>query len=88
MSKQKYNPGTVVTVGDLEVGDTVFLRQRSSRPGLPVPTHPATVSELTPLPDGRVRVSVKNTGSGASVPARLLGDLPATREFRAAVLAV
>jgi hypothetical protein len=80
----KYNPGAVVTVGALEIGDLVFLREHRTV-GLPVPTHPARVTALTPLADGRVRVYVRNAGSGASVEPRLLGDLPATREFRAAV---
>ena len=83
-----YTPGTVVTVGALQIADTIFLRQRTNGPGLPVPTHPATVTELIPLATGHVRVYVKNAGAGAGVPARLLGDLPATREFRRAVLAV
>lgn len=83
----KFNPGAVVTVGALEVGDTVFLRERRNAPGLPIPTHAATVTELVPLADGRVRVYVRNANSGESVPPRLLGDLPATREFRAAVAA-
>lgn len=82
----KYNPGAVVTVGDLEVGDTVFLRQRRSQPGgLPVPIEPVEVTSLTPVPNGRVRVAVRNAESSDAVPDRLLGDLPATREFRAAV---
>ena len=40
-----YTPGTVVTVGALQIGDTIFLRERQTV-GLPVPTHPATVVEL------------------------------------------
>ncbi|GAA1997294.1 hypothetical protein [Microbacterium pumilum] len=81
-----YTPGAVVTVGDLEVGDTVFLRERRSQTGgLPQSIQSAVVTAVTPLADGRVRVYVRNTGSGASVPARLLGDLPVTRTFRAAV---
>jgi hypothetical protein len=82
-----FNPGAVVTVGTLEVGDTVFLYQRRNYEGLPVPHTPAVVTELVPLADGRVRVYVINPGAGAGVPARLLGDLPSTREFRAAVAA-
>lgn len=85
MSTQ-YSPGPVVTVGVLEVGDTVFLRERRNAPGVPIPTHPATVTELVPLPDGRVRVYVLNAGAGSGIPPRLLGDLPATREFRSAAL--
>lgn len=81
----KYNPGAAVTVGELELGDTVFLSQRSAGAGMPVPTHPATVTELLPFADGRVSVSVKNAGAGAGVPDRLLGYLPASREFRRAV---
>ncbi len=82
----KYTPGATVTVGSLEVGDTVFLRQRLPQEGgLPVPIQPAKVVALTPIPNGRVRVEVRNVGSSDVVPARLLGDLPATREFRAAV---
>ncbi|MDL5351591.1 hypothetical protein [Microbacterium sp. zg-YB36] len=84
----EYNPGAVVTVGALEVGDTVFLRERKGRPGLPIPTHAARVTDLVPIPDGRVRVYVVNANEGGGVEPRLLGDLPATREFRAAVLAV
>lgn len=82
----KYIPGATVTVGTLEVGDTVFLRQRRApEGGLPVPIEPVEVTDLTPIPNGRVRVEVRNAGSSDVVPARLLGDLPATREFRAAV---
>lgn len=83
----KYTPGTVATVGELEVGDTVFLRERRNAPGLPIPTHPATVTELVPFADGRIQVAVKNAGSGDSIAPRLLGQLPPTREFRRAVLA-
>ena len=79
-----YTPGTVVTVGALQIGDTIFLRERQTV-GLPVPTHPATVVELTPLPDGRVQVRVKSAPTSAA-EARLLGQLPVTREFRRAVL--
>jgi len=82
---EKFNPGPVVTVGALEVGDTVFLRARTTSPGLPIPTHPAVVTEVTPTIDGRVRVCVRNANADQSVVARLLGDLPATREFRSAV---
>lgn len=82
----KFNPGATVTVGTLEVGDTVFLRQRRPQTGgLPVPIDPVEVIALTPIPNGRVRVEVRNAESSDVVPARLLGDLPATREFRAAV---
>lgn len=84
MSTQ-YTPGAVVTVGTLEVGDTIFLRQRTNSPGLPVPTHPATVTSLVPFADGRVQVTVRPANSDSSVPERLLGQLPATREFRRAV---
>lgn len=84
----EYNPGAAVTVGDLELNDTVFLRERRDQFGLPVPTHAVKVTELVPLPDGRVRVYVRNANSDDAVTPRLLGDLPATREFRAAVLAV
>lgn len=86
MSTQ-YTPGAVVTVGTLEVGDTIFLRQRANSPGLPVPTHPATVTSLVPFADGRVQVTVQPANSD-SAPERLLGQLPATREFRSAVAAV
>lgn len=82
-----FNPGAVVTVDDLEVGDTIFQRQRKNATGLPVPTHPITVTALTPIPNGRVRVEVRNANSPSHMPSRLLGDLPATREFRAAVQA-
>jgi hypothetical protein len=80
----KYTAGEVTTVGELEVGDTVFLRETRQQTGLPSPTHPATVAELVPLADGRVQVRVTNAESGASVEPRLLGQLPATREFRRA----
>lgn len=83
----KFTPGAVATVGDLEVGDTVFLRERRNYPGLPIPTHPAEVTALAPQADGRVRVYVVNPDAGNGVEPRLLGDLPATREFRRAVLA-
>lgn len=81
----KYNPGATVTVGDLEIGDTIFLREQIKAAGKPVPLHPVVVTALTPVPTGRVRVVVRNTESGSAVPARSLGDLPATREFRSAV---
>lgn len=82
----KFNPGSTVTVGDLEVGDTIFLRQRRAQEGgLPVPIHAVVVTALTPIPDGRVRVYVRNVNSGGAVEPDLLGDLPATRAFRAAV---
>ena len=86
MSTQ-YTPGAVVTVGTLEVGDTIFLRPRTSSTGLPVPTHPATVTGLVPFADGRVQVTVQPANS-ASAPTRMLGHLPATREFRSAVATV
>ena len=79
-----YTPGTVVTVGALTVGDTIFLRERQTV-GLPVPTHPATVVELIPLATGHVQVYVKSAPTSAA-EARLLGQLPVTREFRRAVL--
>lgn len=81
----QYTPGAVVTVGLLEVGDTIFLRQRIEV-GLPVPTHPATVTELTPSSNGTVFVRTLNAGAGAGVEPRVLGQLPLTREFRRAVL--
>lgn len=81
----KYIPGEVVTAEELEVADLIFLRERRTF-GLPVPTHPARVTALTPLADGRVRVEVINPNAGAGVKTRLLGDLPASREFRRAVL--
>lgn len=81
----KYNPGATVTVGDLEVGDTIFLREQIKGFGKPTPHHPVVVTDLTPIPNGRVRVSVRNALSPSHIPSRLLGDLPATREFRAAV---
>lgn len=81
----KYTPGATVTVGDLEVGDTIFLREQIKGFGKPEPLHPAKVVALTPIPNGRVRVEVRNALSSDVVPARSLGDLPATREFRAAV---
>lgn len=80
----KYTPGEVVTVGDLEVGDTVFLRQRTTV-GQPVPTHPATVTALEPTSDGRVAVSVRSANA-ADTSARLLGSLPVAREFRRVVI--
>lgn len=80
-----YTPGAVVTVGELEVGDVVFQRQRKHATGLPVPTHPVVVTALTPIPDGRVRVHVRNAQSTRPDLDRLLGDLPSTREFRAAI---
>lgn len=81
----KYTPGATVTVGDLEVGDTIFLNERIKAVGKPVPVHPAEVVALTPIPNGRVRVEVRNALSSDIIPTRSLGDLPATREFRAAV---
>lgn len=80
-----FNPGPVVTVGDLEVNDVIFLRERRNAPGLPVPTHPARVTAVIPLADGRVSVEVRNPGAGGGVPTRRLGELPASREFRSAV---
>jgi hypothetical protein len=71
-------------VGELEVGDTVFLRETRQQVGLPLPTHPATVTELVPSADGRVVVRVRSANSGVVEP-RLLGQLPATREFRRAI---
>jgi len=81
----KFNPGALVTVGTLEVGDTIFLRERRVQEGLPIPTHPVTVTELVPFADGRVQVAVRNANADSSVPARLIGQLPAAREFRSAV---
>lgn len=80
----KYTPGATVTVGDLEVGDTIFLVERIKGFGKPVPVHPAEVVAVTPIPNGRVRVEVRNALSPDHIPSRSLGDLPATREFRAA----
>ncbi|MGN7964912.1 hypothetical protein ACTJKK_02420 [Microbacterium sp. 22179] len=81
----KFNPSSVVTVGALEVGDTIFLRERRVQAGLPIPTHPVIVTELVPFADGRVQVAVRNTNAASSVPARFIGYLPASREFRRAV---
>jgi hypothetical protein len=83
----KYTPGEVTTVGELEVGDTVFLQARQTV-GEPVPTHAATVTELVPASTGHILVRVKSANAGASATPRLLGQLPVTREFRRAVLAV
>lgn len=83
----KYTPGEVTTVGELEVGDTVFLQARKAV-GEPVPTHAATVVDLVPASTGHILVRVKSANAGASVAPRLLGQLPVTREFRRAVLAV
>jgi hypothetical protein len=82
----KYTPGATVTVGDVEVGDTIFQHaRRSNAGGLPVPIDPVVVTALTPIPNGRVRVAVRNANSPEHIPSRSLGDLAATREFRAAV---
>lgn len=80
-----YTPGEIVTVGALEVGDAVFLRERSNAPGEPVPTAPATVTELVPSSAGRIQVRVRPAESAAAATTRLLGQLPVTREFRRAV---
>jgi len=80
----KYTPGGVATVGELEVGDLIFLRERHTV-GLPVPSHAVIITELVPSVGGRVQVGVKNAGSGPSVASRTLGQLPATREFRRAI---
>lgn len=86
MSDTKYTPGTVTTVGDLEVGDTIFLSQRRSPAGgLPVPHTPVVVTAVEPSPDGRILVNVRNANSASVVPERTLGQLPASREFRVAV---
>ncbi|MDJ0335360.1 hypothetical protein QMG83_09005 [Salinibacterium sp. G-O1] len=82
-----YTPGTVVTVGALAVGDSIFLRERRAV-GLAVPTHPATVTELVPSTDGRVLVRVKSANAGSDAAPRVLGQLPATREFRRAVAVI
>jgi len=84
MPDTKYAPGAVVTVAALEVNDTVFLRETNQGVGLPVPTHPARVTDLEPRPNGHVSVSVVAANAGAAEP-RLLGYLPPTREFRRAV---
>lgn len=82
----KFNTGPVVTAGDLEVGDTVFLRSRIAQTGGErCPIAPVRVTSVTPIPNGRVRVSVRNANSARTDLDRLLGDLPATREFRSAV---
>ncbi|MEV8265646.1 hypothetical protein AB0P00_15995 [Microbacterium sp. NPDC077057] len=83
-----FNPGPVVTVGALNVGDTVYLRTRRMQDGLPVPTHPVTVADVEPYADGRVQVTVRAANADASGPTKSLGRLPATREFRSAVAAV
>ena len=82
----KYNPGATVTVGELEVGDTIFLREQIMAVGKPVPVNPVVVTQATPRTNGRVEVWVRAANSPASAnTARTLGTLPATREFRAAV---
>lgn len=81
----KFNPGPTTTVGDLEVGDLIFLRaRRVPNGGLPVPVQPVEVTAVTPLTDGRVRVYIKPANGGGGIE-RLLGDLPAMREYRTAV---
>lgn len=86
MSIQRtFTPGPVVTAGALQVGDTVFLRQRTTGPGLPEPIEPATVTSLDPLPNSRVRVYVRPALSGPSVAPKSLGDLATWNEFRSAV---
>jgi hypothetical protein len=80
-----YNPGAAVTVGDLTVGDVVFLRERTNGAGSPVPTTPATVTELVPSSAGRIQVRVRAAASDSAATTRLLGQLPVTREFRRAV---
>ena len=85
----KYNPGATVTVGDLEVGDTIFLSERIQAVGKPVPIRPAVVTQATPRTNGRVEVWVRPANStDAANTDYTLGTLPATREFRAAVEAV
>ena len=85
MPTNTYTPGAVTTVGDLEVGDTIFLRERRNETGLPTPIAAAVVTELEPTSDGRIDVTVH---AAASTPAtaRSLGALPATREFRLAIV--
>ncbi len=80
-----FTPGATVTVADLAVGDVVFLQERSNPTGLPTPTHPVRVVSVDPLPDGTVRTTVRNANSSGSAEPRLLGNLPATRQFRVAV---
>lgn len=81
-----YTPGAVVTVGDLEVGDAIYLRERASVGGR-VPIAAAVVTALHPKASGRIDVSVHPANSTPTAT-RSLGDLPVTREFRLAVVEV
>lgn len=85
MPNNTYTPGAVTTVGDLEVGDTIFLRERASVGG-PAPIAPAIVTALHPKASGRIDVSVHPANSTPTAT-RSLGALPPTREFRLAALA-
>ena len=86
MSSNTYTPGENVTVGDLEVGDTVFLQERASVGGR-VPIAPAVITALHPKASGRIDVSVHPANSTPTAT-RSLGALPVTREFRLAVVGV
>lgn len=87
MPKNTYSPGEITTVGDLEVGDTIFLRERKPQAGgLARPTTPATVTALEPNVDGTVLVHVRPGDATTAVPERALGYLPIGREFRLAVV--
>lgn len=81
----KFTPGAVVTAAELEVGDTIFLRERRTT-GQPVPVGPAVVTAVAPTPAGRVIVHAHPANS-TPTSARSLGQLPASREFRLAKLA-
>lgn len=83
MPNTKFTPGAVVTVGDLEVGNTIFLRERRSF-GLPQPIAPAVVTAVEPTATGRVLVHAHPAHS-TEAATRSLGQLPASREFRLAV---
>lgn len=85
MPNNTYTPGAVTTVGDLEVGDTIFLRERRSEPGLPVPIAPAVVTALEPTTLGRIDVFA-HAANSTPATARSLGSLAASREFRLAVV--
>jgi hypothetical protein len=80
----KYTPGAVTTVAELAVNDFIFLGKREGL-GLPVPTHPARVTEVQPTTRGTVLVHVLPANVAIPMESQSLGYLPGHCEVRRAV---
>lgn len=75
MPHQKYTPGNTVTVGDLQVGDTIYARTNRKTKQ---PISPVVIRRIDPSPISDCRLMVVQSLYGRQAP-WLMGWLNPTR---------